>query len=374
MLISDSRESFREYAKPVPYFHSAPQALLEGMAKVPGMEVHVLSCLQQPVSSPEKLAPNIWYHGLHVPKIGWMRTGYQGCIRAVRKHLKTVRPDIVHGQGTERDCGLSAIFSGCPNILTVHGNIRLIARVIKVKPFSFNWFAARLESFTLPRTDGVVCITRYTQEAVAASVRRTWLVHNAVDSSFFEVRPNPDPLATILCVGAVGFRKNQNRFILALDSLAARQKFQVIFLGEAGADPYGAEFFELLKTRPWCVYGGYADRGQLKGYFSKATMLALPSLEDNCPMAVLEAMAAGVPVLAANVGGVPDLIDHQRTGLFCNPEDPSSMSEGVEAILNQPATRSEMAAAARKEALERFHPTAIAVVHQKIYQEVLNKH
>jgi hypothetical protein len=109
--------------------------------------------------SPEKLAPNIFFHSLYVPKIGWMRTLYQGCVRAVRKKLREIRPDIVHGQGTEMDCAVEAVFSGFPNVLTIHGNMRLIARVNRVRPFSFLWLAARLERLTIPRSSGVVCIT-----------------------------------------------------------------------------------------------------------------------------------------------------------------------------------------------------------------------
>ena len=89
--------------------------------------------------SPEKLAPNIFFHSLYVPKLGWLRTAYQGCIRAVRKKLRELRPNIVHGQGTERDCAISAVFSGFPNVLTIHGNLRLIAKVTQARRFSFPW-------------------------------------------------------------------------------------------------------------------------------------------------------------------------------------------------------------------------------------------
>src|SRR6185436_9154325 len=102
LLTTDSREHFRDYDCPTPYFGSAPEALLEGLAAIPEVEVHVISCLQRRIPSPEKLHPNIFYHGLYVPKLGWMRTAYQGCVRAVRQRLEQIRPDLVHGQGTER--------------------------------------------------------------------------------------------------------------------------------------------------------------------------------------------------------------------------------------------------------------------------------
>ncbi|MEI9863122.1 MAG: glycosyltransferase family 4 protein [Limisphaerales bacterium] len=317
MCVTDARRPGGLYDGPLPSLGNAPEALLQGFARLPDVEVHVISCMQQPVAAPEKIAPNIFYHSVLVPKIGWLRTGYQGCIRAARKKLRELQPDIVHGQGTERDCALNAIFSGFPNVLTLHGNMRLIAGINQVRPFSFYWLAARLEAFTLPRTRGVVCITNYTRNAVAGLAPKTWLVPNAVDETFFDVRPeiNPAEPSVILFVGVVCQRKNQNAFIRALDSLAARKKFRLVFLGVAAREePYGREFFELLRTRPWCEHRGFVDRTRLKEWLRGTTLLALPSLEDNCPMTVLEAAAAGVPVVAANVGGVPDLIEDGKNG------------------------------------------------------------
>ncbi len=375
ILTTDNREPFREYYKPEPWFGTAPEALLQGFASLPGVEVHVISCTQQPMAaSPEKLADNIFFHSLLVPKIGWLRTFYQGCVRATRKKLREIQPDIVHGQGTERECALGAIFSGFPNVLTIHGNMRLVAKLNPAPPFSYYWLAARLEAFSLSRTGGVVCITNYTRDAVTELARKTWLLPNAVDQDFFEVRPESNRAAppVILCVGVVCMRKNQNAFIRALDPLAAAQKIRLVFLGLATRDdPYGREFFELLRTRPWCEHHGFVDRDQLKTWFRGTTLLALPSLEDNCPMTVLEAAAAHVPVAAANVGGVPDLVTDGKTGLLFDPHNVRDMGGAVEKILTQPDLARNLAAEAGQGAQQRFHPSIIAQRHLEIYREVL---
>lgn len=374
IVTTDNREHFKDYGKPAPYFGTAPEALLQGFAELPEVEVHVLSCTRAPMQSPAKLAPNIFFHSLYVPRIGWLGTAYQGCIRAVRRKLKEIRPHIVHGQGTERDCALDAVFSGIPNVLTIHGNMRLIAEVNRVKPFSPIWLAAQLEKITIPRSRGVVCITHYTQEAVADLAKHTWIVPNAVDASFFLVNaePSPEKPPRILSVGLVCMRKNQNAFIRALDPLARQHKFELLFLGQTTSGrAYDDEFLQLVRERPWCDYGGTADRDQLKAHLREASALALPSLEDNCPMVVLEAMAARVPVVAAKVGGVPELIDEGKTGVFCDPLDAGSMSQAVEKMLVDRAAARQMAARAKEQALARFHPKIIAAQHVEIYKTAI---
>jgi len=81
--------------------------------------------------------------------------------RAVRRKLKEIQPDLVHGQGTELDCAVSAVFSGFPNVVTIHGNMAELARQFRARVGSFYWLTARLENFTLKRTAGCSA-TRHT--------------------------------------------------------------------------------------------------------------------------------------------------------------------------------------------------------------------
>ncbi len=373
ILTTDNREAFKDYANPQPHFGTAPAALLEGLALLPEIEVHVVSCIRQPVVSPGKIAPNIFFHSLVVPQIGWMKTLFQGCVRAARKKIHEIQPDLVHGQGTETDCSLSAIYSGFPNVLTLHGNMRAVAEISRARPFSYNWLAARLEGFVLPRTNGVVCITNYTRNAVKALACQTWLVPNAVDASFFDVSAAPDLTAPPvgLCVGTICGYKNQNAFIRALDPLAQAKPFKLIFLGQTEAGDYGREFLQLVRERPWCEHVGFVNRDQLKARLKAASFLALPTREDNCPMVVLEAMAAGVPVLASKIGGVPDLIIPEQTGLFGDPDRPESFCEGVTKLLADQKFAQQLAITAKAEARRRFHPQVVARQHLEIYRQVL---
>lgn len=372
MLVPDNRDEFRQYHQPQPVFGPAPEALLTGLAGMPEVEVHVLACTQRPLAAPERIASNIFYHSLWVPRRGWLRTAYQGCVRAVRRKLREIRPEVVHGQGTERYCALAAAFSGYENVVTIHGNMRRIARVNHARPFSFLWLTACLERFTLPRTGGVVCITSHTQREVRALARRTWLVPNAVAPDYFAVKRRPEGKPVILCLANVCHHKNQNFLIHALDPLSKEQKFELRFFGKLDErDRYAWEFKDLIRQRSWCNYAGFADRERLLEEMAGAALVVLPSLEDNCPMVVLEAAAAGVPVAAARIGGVPDLVDEERTGRLFDPLNSSQLLKAVRSLLNDPLKAAKLAETARREAFRRFHPRVVAMQHLAIYRELL---
>jgi len=374
MVVPDDRDERRQYERPEPYFGTAVTALLKGIAETPELEVHIVSCTQVPLRAPGQLAKNIFYHSVLIGKWGWMRGAFVGCALAVRRKLNEIRPDLVHGQGTERYAALSAAWSGFPNVMTIHGNMREIERILHPRAFSYLWLAARLERLTIPKSGGVICITTYTRDAVAALAKRTWVLPNAVDPSFFEIDVKPDGNAPplVLCVGDIGVRKNQNNFIRALDGVAAGLKFRVAFMGRIyETQPYAREFLDLVKARAWCAYEGFVDREKLKACIRQASVLALPSVEDNCPMVVLESMAAGLPVLASKVGGVPDLIEHNVTGLLCDPSRPETFGAGLVKLLESVEFRATVAQNGKRHALNAFHPRVIARGHVGIYQQKL---
>lgn len=372
LIVADEREALGRYELPEPYFGTAYSALLEGLKERQDIEVHIVTCVRRQVRAPERLAGNVFYHALQVSRWSFLRTAYIPTVLKTRKALRGLRPDLVHGQGTERYNALAAAYSGFPNVITIHGNMRQIARALAAKPFSFHWVAARLEPYAIRRAGGVVCLSRYTQQQVQALAKKTWLLPNAVEQAYFELAREPSEQPTLLCSANIAPHKNQNQLMRTLDPIAASRRIRLIFLGRlAEGDPYSAEFLELLKARPWCSHAGFLAGEALRAHFRTAHMLVLPTLEDNCPMVVLEAMAAGLPVAASRIGGIPDLIDDGQHGLLFNPRDPESVRTALCKLLAEPQAAKAMAAQAKSRARERYHPSVIAQRHMEIYREVL---
>ena len=202
--------------------------------------------------------------------------------------------------------------------------------------------------------------------------KRTWLLPNAADARYFEARHDPVKPPFMLFVGGLDERKNPAAFTRACKDLFESHGWRLRLCGTgATGSTYLNELEKLAAKHPWVELAGWKSREELLAEMERASAMVLPTLEDNCPMVVLEAMAVGMPVIASRVGGVPDLITDGETGLMFNPLDTSSMRDTTDRILSDAALRIRLGDAAKREARERFHPEVIARAHLDIYREVL---
>ena len=109
---------------------------------------------------------------------------------------------------------------------------------------------------------------------------------------------------------------------------------------------------------------------QVAPLLAAADILLLPSESEGFGLAALEAMACGVPAVASNVGGVPELITHQQDGMLCPAGDIDAMTDACMTLLDDPERHRAMAAAARQTALTRFCATKIVPQYEQYYREV----
>jgi glycosyltransferase involved in cell wall biosynthesis len=374
-LVTDLRESERSYSEVTPRFPGGMASLFDGFARLPEVEVHVVSCLQRRVQSPEKLADNLWYHALHVPKIGWLRTGYQGCIRAVRRKLCEIQPDIVHGSGTERDCAISAVFSGFLNVVTIQGNMAELARLFKAPMGSYYWLTARLENFILPRTAGVFCNSSYTEALVRPRARRIWRVPHPLRQAFLDPPPNPEPRPCILLnVGVISPRKRQLELLAVAEALHRQGlKFEFRFVGftHPGAAAYTEAFLKRIKPMESAGYARYAgtpaDSELVHHYDGAAALVHFPT-EESFGMVVLEGLGRDLKFFGAQVGGIVDLAKDMPDAELFAPDDWPGLTAAIARWITKGHPRPVGAASIVR---ERYHPVALARQHVKIYQELL---
>jgi glycosyltransferase involved in cell wall biosynthesis len=116
--------------------------------------------------------------------------------------------------------------------------------------------------------------------------------------------------------------------------------------------------------------GIISDENQLAEIYSLADVFVLPSLEDNLPNMVMEALSCGTPVVAFNTGGLPDLVDHLQNGYLAAYKSAEDMAKGIEYILNSPEVDT-LSLAARNKVVSNFSNEVVAAQYKALYQSLL---
>jgi glycosyltransferase involved in cell wall biosynthesis len=139
----------------------------------------------------------------------------------------------------------------------------------------------------------------------------------------------------------------------------------IVFGGAAGV----ATELEGFRMHPLGVLAG--DAALVRAY-AAADVFVLPSLEDNLPNTAIEALAVGVPVVAFEVGGIPDIVEHERNGLLVPSGRPDELARAIARMIAETEFRAECARCAREKALEAFSVEKMAAQHQVLYRELVN--
>ena len=216
------------------------------------------------------------------------------------------------------------------------------------------------------------------QERVAGPKIR--VVYNGIDTAQSAPPPDPalrerlgiSPNAPILEVVANLIEYKGHRFFLEACRLvhAARPDARVLLIGE------GPCRRELERRTAEIGLEGMVhllgSRGDVPALLALADLLVLPSLQEGFPNAVLEAMAAGKPVVASRVGGVSEAVIHGSTGLLVPPGDPAALAGAILELLDDPARAAAMGRAGRERTAERFGMARMVEETQEIYEELLH--
>lgn len=131
-------------------------------------------------------------------------------------------------------------------------------------------------------------------------------------------------------------------------------------------EPVGRPVFGL----PVHYLGKINDDNKLAAIYSAVDLMVVPSREDNLPNTVLESIACGTPVVAFDVGGIPDMIAHKVNGYLATPLDTADLANGIEWILADEERYSELSRRARLKTETTFSPEIITKQYVSLYKSI----
>jgi glycosyltransferase involved in cell wall biosynthesis len=175
----------------------------------------------------------------------------------------------------------------------------------------------------------------------------------------------------ILCVGRLSREKAQTDFIEAAALMRKDSPQRGIRFVIAGDGPDRQMLKELARTRlveDWIIFAGQV--ADLVPYYTMADVAVLPSHSEGSPNVLLEAMAAGVPIIATAVGGVPEIVEHEKQALLVEKQNPSAIAHSIERLLENPGLCVQLSGAARQSILS-YSPEAYRDSILALYQSCI---
>ena len=136
---------------------------------------------------------------------------------------------------------------------------------------------------------------------------------------------------------------------------------------------FGAEKNTSLNDLPFKVnsVGRVSDLNKLARLYNASDVFIAPSLEDNLPNTVMESLSCGTPVVAFEIGGMPDMIDHKMTGYLAKSESVDDLTEGILWVLNDKNRLNDLRVNSRKKAIENFTDDVVAQKYIDFYKTLL---
>ena len=298
----------------------------------------------------------------------WMDTLFVGRV------LRRVRPALVHAWGNERGAGLVASRLPYPNLVTIQGLLNWYGEVSPLN--AYERLEARLERTSLRRARSATVESgfgvRYLREHYPRLVVHQ--AEHAPDWRFhrLERRPSADGLR-LLNVGTIAYRKGTDILLRALDGLTARWQFQLTLIGSPGDDCL-APLRQTLSPALWqrVSFRQNLRPEEVAQEMATASMLVFPTRADTSPNAVKEAVVAGLPVVASDVGGIPDYVFPHQNGLIFASGDVAGCARALEQAFQHPQfRRGAVDSSARDKARAYLSPARMAECFLRAYRETL---
>jgi glycosyltransferase involved in cell wall biosynthesis len=285
--------------------------------------------------------------------------------------IRRRRPDIVHASSSKAGIlgRLAAWLAGVPiRIFTVHGwafaaYAGLPGRLYRVA-----------ERSMLPLTSATICVAEYERRvgiaAGACRAEQTVVIPNAVQVSGLPRAGRYGGVVELISVGRLRAPKDFITLARALARLE-RDSFRATLVGDGPDRSMIEAELEVLGLRDSVRLLG--DRSDVPRLLAEADVFVCSSRSEGMPVSIIEAMAVGLPVVASAVGGVPEMVDDERTGLLVAPGAAPALADALARLIGDRALREQMGRAGRTDALQRYDLPPFRRAHLELYARLLKE-
>jgi glycogen(starch) synthase len=241
---------------------------------------------------------------------------------------------------------------GCPLVVTLHCSLRHSVPAADRRLAMLHSVGGSLEHRMLACAHTVIALTETTAQRIGGGRHRTVVIPSGVETGLFTgARPAPEladvPGPRILYLGRLARQKDVPTLVDAFGRM--RREASLVIVGDGPDRPAVEAAVRALPdgaSRRVFRFGFQRHR-DVPGFLLGADVLVLPSIYEEMGSVLAEALQAGLPVVASDVGGIPRVVHHGRTGILVPPADPDCLARALDELVANPADLARMSAASR---------------------------
>jgi len=317
----------------------------------------------------------VW--AIETRKHGKMITDHLAERKRVQSCLQHLMPDVVHGNGTETLYSRCAVESGFPHVISLQTAVYWLAQVRKTDLFL--WYTAFWEAWTVKQAERIIVKTNFSRHMMRAYLKGkpVHLIPNAVHPAFLIAGEKRHPRENyVVFAGSIRPDKGVFDLVHAMTLPKSGDSYlRICGYGSPKHEKQLRNFVQLHHLQERVKFSGQLDNESLADVVSRARALVLPTHCDNSPNVVWESIAAGTPVIATNVGGIPEMVEEGKTGQLMMPRDIKRLAKLLSCSIQELVTTSldERLDIARQLSI-RQSLEAIATAHIEVYKQAIANH
>lgn len=247
---------------------------------------------------------------------------------------------------------------------------------------SYKIYESKLELFQQLNLTFITCSNWLAEEASKSRLlkdKKIFVIPNPLGTEIF--KPVDQKIARerlelplnkkIILIGAMNLKDERKGFRFLIEALNILKNFRLHFDFELVV--FGKLNEESLQKIPIKTHqlGKLKNEDEIIYAYNSADVYVAPSLQDNLPNTVMEAMACGIPVVAFNVGGIPDMIEHNVNGVLATPRSSKELADGIKLLLSDDDLRNAFSINARDKVVKNFDEKIIAEKYFEVYKSLL---
>lgn len=302
-------------------------------------------------------------------------TGYYFFSKIACKIIDEIQPHILHVHGTEGGYFASAFKIKIPCIISIQG---IISEIAKIEPTISGYSQIPFEQYAIRNAKYFGCRTNFDWQYVMSKNKNAIIfdLPEAINKVFFEKHWKPRSGISLLFVGSILHRKGIEDLIHALYKLKniyPSIHLKIIGSGTKKYISYLNKIIEQYNLSKYVTWLGNKSPTEIAFQLTQCNFFILPSLIENSPNCLTEAMAVGVPCIATNVGGIPSMIDDKIDGMLFEKHDIDGLVNILRFLANDIELQNKLSMNARAKAFQRNYPPNIAKKYVEVYKRIIHE-